>query len=53
MKFEIQEKKSSIAKLEVKIKELAGPFAISIREALRDLGVDLTVYWSGAFVGPK
>ena len=53
LKLDIQQLKVSIQKLEIKIKELAGPMSVSVRRALRDLGVELTVYWSGAFVGPQ
>ena len=53
VKNEIQQLKTYVAKLESKIKELAGPMSICVCQALRDLGVELSVYWSGAFVGPQ
>ena len=43
LKQDIQQLKVSIRKIEIKIKELAGPMSVAVRSALRDLGVEQTV----------
>ena len=45
--------KTTVRKIEVEIKELAGAMSRAIREALREIGIELTIYWSGQFVGPQ
>ena len=52
-KEEITRLRASIQKIEGEIKNLAGPMSQGIRSALRALGIELTIYWSGTFVGPQ
>ena len=53
IKVDIKQLQQSVKKITAKIKELAGPMSNAIRSALRALGIELTVYWSGQFVGPQ
>ena len=50
---DIKQLQQSVKKITAKIKELAGPMSNAVRSALRGLGIELTVYWSGQFVGPQ
>ena len=43
----------SIKKITEEIRHLAGPMSRMLRTVLRALGVELTIYWAGTFVGPQ
>ena len=49
-KSQIVKLQKSIKKISSDIKNLVGPMSRTLRTALRHLGVELTMYWSGAFV---
>ena len=40
-------------KISHEMQELSGPMAQTVRKALRELDVELTMYWPGQFVGPQ
>ena len=52
-KARIRSLQCSIKKIGDEIKQLVGPMSRTLRTALRAIGIELTVYWSGAFVGPQ
>ena len=52
-KTSIQQLQSGINKITQQLKELQGPMARTLRTALKELDVELTVYWAGQFVGPQ
>ena len=51
--FQVKQLQASQAKIALAIQDLVGPMCKTLRAALRRLGVELTVYWSGTFVGPQ
>ena len=50
LEAEIKQTKAKIAK---EVKELKGPISVAIRNALREIGIELTIYWAGTFVGSQ
>ena len=40
-------------KISHEMQELSGPMAQTVRKALRELDVELTMYWAGQVVGPQ
>ena len=49
----IKQLKTSVSRIESEIQELQGPMMKMLRTVLRKLGIELTVYWAGTFVGPQ
>ena len=48
-----KQKQDCIKQLKVQMKEMDGPIAKAFDEGLRTLNIQLTIYISGEFVGPK
>ena len=40
-------------KITAEIKDLIGPMSRTLRSSVPQLGIELTVYWAGQFVGPQ
>ena len=53
LEAEIKQTKAKIAEVTKEVKELKGPISVTIRNALREIGIELTIYWAGTFVGPQ
>ena len=49
----IKKLQTSVNNIQAKIKEMQGPMTKMLRTVLRKLGIELTVYWAGTFVGPQ
>jgi len=50
---QLKQKQDCIKQLKVQMKEMDGPIANAFDEALRTLNIQLTIYFSGEFVGPQ
>jgi hypothetical protein len=53
LEAEIKQTKAKIAEVTKEVKELKGPISVAIRNALREIGIELTIYWAGTFVGSQ
>ena len=53
VEVDIRATKARIKQLANEVKELSGPVSAAIRRTLRELGIELTIYWAGTFVGPQ
>ena len=53
LEAEIKQTKAKIAEVTKEVKELKGPISVAIRNALRAIGIELTIYWAGTFVGSQ
>jgi type II secretory pathway component PulM len=50
VQVDIRATKARIKQLANEVKELSGPVSAAIRRTLRELGIELTIYWDGTFV---
>jgi hypothetical protein len=52
LESQLKKMKAEVKQLSSAILDLSGPTSHCMRKMLREIGIELTIYWSGTFVGP-